>query len=126
MKVLSILSDAYRATLEEQDDTVLWFTQAVSRAGAEVDILLRSSAANYLAAGQSVSPLAIGRRAQRNAPDVHRQVRDLDERGVGIFVIEEDLAAYGLDGPSRFQRAQVVRTAELPALVSRYDAVWHW
>ena len=126
MKVLSIVSTGYRATLEEQDDTVLWITQAMSRAGAEVDVLLRASAANYVVEGQSVSPLEIGGRAQRHAPDVHAQVRDLAERGVGIFVLEEDLAAYGLDGAARLDRAQVVPTAELATLVSRYDRVWHW
>ena len=126
MKVLNIISCGYRATLEEQDDTVVWITQAISRAGAEVDVLLRASAVNYVVEGQAVSPLAIGGRVQSHAPDVHGQVRDLAERGAGIFVLEEDLAAYGLDGAARLDRAQVVPTAELATLVSRYDRVWHW
>ena len=126
MKVLSIISSGYRATLEEQDDTVLWISQAMSRAGAELDILLRSAAANYLVEGQSAPPLAIGGRAQRNAPDVHGQVRDLAERGVGIFVLEEDLAAYGLQSVPRLDRVQTLRSDELAETISRYDAVWHW
>jgi len=126
MKVLSIISSGYRATLEEQDDTVLWITQAMNRAGAEIDILLRSAATNYVVDGQAAGTLSIGGRSQRNAPDVHGQIRDLAEHGVGIFVLEKDLAAYGLDGASRFDQARVVRGAELPALVSRYDTVWHW
>ena len=126
MKVLSIVSSGYRATLEEQDDTVLWITQAMSRAGAEIDILLRSSAANYVVEGQAVSPLAFGGRAQRHAPDVHGQVRDLAERGVGIFVLEEDLAAYGLQAAPRLEGAQAVPARDLAELASRYDAIWHW
>ena len=126
MKVLNIISSGYRATLEEQDDTVLWITQAMSRAGADFDVLLRSSAANYVVEGQAVLPMAIGGRAQRNAPDVHGQVCDLAERGVGIFVLEEDLGAYGLREASLLDRTTVLRTSELPELISRYDAVWHW
>lgn len=126
MKVLSIIACGYRATLEEQDDTVVWITQAISRAGGEIDVLLRASAANYVVEGQRVAPLAIGGRAQRNAPDVHGQMRDLAERGVGIFVLEEDLAAYGLEGLPRLDRAQIVRTGDLPGLISKYHSVWHW
>ena len=126
MKVLNIISSGYRATLEEQDDTVVWITQAMSRAGAEIDVLLRSAATNYVVEGQAVSPLAIGGRIQSNAPDVHGQVRDLAERGVGIFVLEEDLDAYGLRDVSRLKQAQIVKAGELAGLISRYDAVWHW
>ena len=126
MKVLSIIACGYRATLEEQDDTVLWISQAMSRAGAEIDILLRSAAVNYLVEGQSVAPLAIGGRVQRNAPDVNGQLRDLAERGVGLFVLAEDLAAYGLEDVRRLDRATIVRADELADLVTRYDAVWHW
>jgi hypothetical protein len=126
MKVLSIVSSGYRATLEEQDDTVVWIIQAMSRAGAEIDILLRSAAVNYVVEGQSAPPLAIGGRAQRNAPDVHGQVRDLAERGIAIFVLEEDLASYGLNSVPRLDQAQTVRSGELSDLISRYDAVWHW
>ena len=126
MKVLNIISCGYRATLEEQDDTVVWITQAMSRAGAEVDVLLRASATNYVVEGQSVSPLAIGGRVQRHAPDVHGQVRDLAERGVGIFVLEEDLAAYGLSETPRLERVELVPAGALAGLVRRYDMVWHW
>ena len=126
MKVLSIISSGYRATLEEQDDTVVWITQAMVRAGAEIDVLLRSSAANYVVEGQAAALLAIGGRVQRNAPDVHGQIRDLAERGVGIFVLEEDMAAYGLHSVPRFDRAQTVPAGGLAGLISRYDAIWHW
>ena len=126
MKVLSIISSGYRATLEEQDDTVVWITQAMNRAGADIDVLLRSAAANYVVEGQTAGALAIGGRAQRNAPDVHGQVRDLAEHGVAIFVLEEDLAVYGLQAIPRLERVQTVPAGEVADLISRYDALWHW
>ena len=126
MKVLNIISCGYRATLEEQDDTVVWITQAISRAGADTDVLLRASAVNYVVEGQAVSPLAIGGRVQSHAPDVHGQVRDLAERGAGIFVLEEDLAAYGLSEAPRLEQVQIVAAGALAGLIFRYDAVWHW
>lgn len=126
MRVLNIASSAYRATLEEQDDTVLWITQTLRRAGADIDLLLRGSAANYLVEDQHVSPLAIGGRAQRHAPDVHGQVRDLAESGASIFVLEKDLEQYGLQGCRKLAHARIVGTGELPSLLSGYDAVWHW
>ena len=126
MKVLNILSTGYRATLEEQDDTVLWISQAMQRAGADLDLLLRASAANYVVEGQQVAPLSIGGRTQRNAPDVHLQVGDLAARGATIFVLREDLERYGLLASSRLDGVQTIGIHELPGLLSAYDRVWHW
>jgi hypothetical protein len=126
MKVLSILSDAYRATLEEQDDTVLWISQALRRAGAELDLLLRGPAANYVVEGQRVSPLTIGARTQRHAPDVHAQVADLAKSGARIFVIDADLERYGMLESAKLPAAQIVASTDLPRLVSGYESVWHW
>ena len=126
MKVLNILSTGYRATLEEQDDTVLWISQAMQRAGADIDLLLRASVANYLVEGQQVAPLTIGGRTQRNAPDVRGQVGDLAARGATIFVLREDLERYGLSSTPRLDGAQLIGAEELAGLLSAYDQVWHW
>lgn len=126
MRVLNITCSAYRATLEEQDDTVIWITQTLRRAGADVDLLLRASAANYVVEDQNVAPLAIGGRVQRHAPDVHGQIRELAESGAGIFILEEDLEQYGLRDCLKLPQARTVGTAELPGLLSGYEAIWHW
>lgn len=126
MKVLNILSTAYRATLEEQDDTVLWLSQSLRRAGAGIDLLLRGAAASYLVAGQGVAPLAIGGRAQRNAPDIAGQIEELRRSGAAVFVLETDLELYGLRACPGTDRAQAIHPADLGRLLSAYDCVWHW
>ncbi|HJS79231.1 MAG TPA: DsrE family protein [Vitreimonas sp.] len=126
MKVLNIISSGYRATLEEQDDTVVWLTHAIKGAGAEVDVLLRGPAANYAVDGQEAAPLTFGARTQRHAPDVYGQVAALSEKGVNVFVVEEDLRERGLAAAPRLRAAQVVPKAQVAALLSKYERCWHW
>ena len=126
MKTLNIVSSAYRATIEEQDDTVVWITHAMRNAGAEIDILLRGPAVNYPVRGQSVGPVTIGGREQKHGPDVHAQVRDYCGNGSIVFAVREDLDERAIDHRDLLQEIRIVGRDELPALIKGYDQVWHW
>jgi len=127
VKLLNIVSSGYRATLEEQDDTVVWITHCLRNAGADVDLLLQDAAVNYPVRDQSVKPIAIGGRGQSHAPDVHGQISDFVGNGSSsVYVVEEDLVDRGIDPRRLLQEVEVVARGELPKLLSRYHQVWHW
>ena len=126
MKQLNIVSSGYRATLEEQDDTIVWISHAMRNAGAEVDLLLEEAAVNYPVQGQSVEPLTLGGRAQRNAPDVHGQIRNFVGNGSAVYVVGEDLDERDIDRRKLLQEVKIVARADLPKLLKAYDRVWYW
>lgn len=126
MNVLNIVSSGYRATIEEQDDTVVWISHAMRNAGAGIDLLLRGAASNYPVKGQKVEPVALGGRVQKHAPDVHGQVRQLIEAGARIYVVREDLDKRGIKADEMIEKVEVLDSREVPELLTRYDQVWHW
>jgi len=76
-KVSSIVATAYRATLEEQDDTILWLSHTLKGAGADLDVLLRGNAVNYAVREQDASGLAFGDRRQTQPPRLDEDVAKL-------------------------------------------------
>jgi len=126
MKHLNIVSSGYRATIEEQDDTVVWITHCFRNAGGEIDMLLSGAAVNYPVRGQKVAPVTIGGRAQKHGPDVHGQVRELVGKGAKVYAVREDVEERAIDSRKLLQEVELVSRDDLPALLSRYDRVWRW
>ena len=91
MKALNIIESGYRATLEEQDDTIVWITHAMKGAGADLDVLLRGNAVNYLVQGQDASGLSFGNENQTQPPQLAQDIAKLVEKGVTVYATEEDL-----------------------------------
>src|SRR5215475_9831767 len=97
-KTLNIVDSAYRAVMEEQDDTILWLLAAMQGAGAEHTVVLRANAVSYAVAGQGAPGLAIGEWAQTQAPKMDRDVADLiEKRKIPVLVVEEDMTERGID-----------------------------
>lgn len=126
MKVLQIIESAYRGTLEEQDDTIVWLTHCLRAAGAELSVLLTQSAVNYVLLGQDASGLRFGDWAQSQPPRIADDLAALIAKGVEVFAVEDDLGARGLLECDRLAQVQLIARKELPRLAERYDQLWHW
>jgi sulfur transfer complex TusBCD TusB component (DsrH family) len=126
MKVLQLITSAYRATLEEQDDTILWITQAMRNAGGELDVLLTGNAVNYAVEGQDASGLQFGAWRQTQPPRLHEDVALLAGRGARVFALAEDLKERGLQDCPRANGVIVIGRRDAATLMSEYDQVWRW
>ena len=116
MRVLQIIEPAYRATLEEQDDTVLWFTRAIRGAGAAADVLLMGTAVSYTVRGQSAAGLRIGAWSQRHPPAIETEITKLVESGARVVALSEDLAERGIA-----KEAMLPGIESLGRLFAQYD-----
>jgi intracellular sulfur oxidation DsrE/DsrF family protein len=126
MKTLSIIESAYRATIEEQDDTIVWIHGAMKGAGADLALLLRGNSVNYLVQRQDAGGLVFGDWRQTQPPTVASDLAALAAKGVDICYVSEDLAERGIERNELINGAQPVARAGVAELVSRYDRVWYW
>jgi sulfur relay (sulfurtransferase) DsrF/TusC family protein len=126
MKALNIIESAYRATIEEQDDTIVWLTHAIKGAGADLAVLLRGNAVNYAALGQNAAGLSFGDWKQTQPPRIGDDVSSLVAKGVAVYALAEDLADRGLGPGDIINGIERVERASLPQLLAGYDQIWHW
>ncbi len=126
MKVLQVIQSAYRCTVEEQDDPVLWFAQVLKVAGADVDILLKANAVNYVVSGQNASGLTFGQWQQTQPPQLDRDLREATAKGIEIYVVSEDVQERGIPAQKMLGGIKQVSRSELGGLFNDYDQVWHW
>ena len=126
MKALNIIESAYRATLEEQDDTIVWICHAMKGAGADLDVLLRGNAVNYAAKGQDASGLAFGEWKQTQPPRLADDVSSLVAKGVAVYIVQEDVADRGIANGELIEGVEPVSRGDLPGLMEKYDQIWAW
>jgi hypothetical protein len=125
-RILQVIESAYRGTLEEQDDTVVWITHAMKGAGAELGVLLRGNAVNYAAKGQDASGLSFGARKQTQPPRVDVEIARLVAKGVPVSYVVEDAAERGLRPADLIEGVKPIRTGDVPGVFEAYEQVWHW
>lgn len=126
MKVLQIIESAYRATLEEQDDTIIWVTHAIKGAGGDLDVLLRGNAVMYGAAGQDASGLWIGDWEMESPPQIANDVGGLIGKGVRVHYVQEDAAERGLKKADMIAGLTPIKRTGIASVMGDYDQVWHW
>lgn len=126
MKTLQIVHSAYRATLEEQDDTIVWLTHVLRGAGAELALLLRGNAVNYAVAAQQPVALAIGEWRQAHPPALAADLKGLHAKGVEIFAVKEDAHERGIAEGQLIDNVKLVPREGLARLVGGFERVWHW
>ena len=126
MKTLSIVESAYRATIEEQDDTIVWLHGAMKAAGADLALLLRSNAVNYLVQRQDAGGLAFGDWRQTQPPRIASDLAALAAKGVDICYVAEDVAERGIERNELINGAQPVAREAVAEMLGRYGRVWYW
>ena len=126
-KTLNIVESAYRAVMEEQDDTILWLVAAMQGAGAEHTVVLRANAVSYGVAGQGAPGLAIGEWMQTQAPQMDHDVTDLIvKRKIPVFVVEEDLTERGIERRELLSGVRLVSRAAIPGMCAEHELVHLW
>ena len=125
-RTLMIIETAYRATLEEQDDPVVWITHAMKGAGADLAVLLRGNAVNYAVKGQDASGLAFGEKRQTQPPALAADLAKLVGKGVAVHIVQDDADARGLDRGELIEGLTPVPRSDVPKLFGQFERVWHW
>jgi len=125
-KVLQVIESAYRATVEEQDDTAVWIAHALKGAGADIGVLLRGNAVSYLVKGQEPNALSFGGWKQKHPSELAEDVAKLMGKGAPVYFVEEDAAERGLERTDLISGPKPVSRSGLPKLFAEYQQVWHW
>ncbi|MFK7827657.1 MAG: DsrE family protein [Oligoflexales bacterium] len=125
-KILSVVDTAYRATLEEQDDTSLWFNHACRNAGANISLLLTGNAVNYAVAQQKPRSLNFGTSSIPHPSKFHEDLLSFKQAGGQVFYMEDDAEERGIGYEQLVEGIEPVKRSQMASLMNDFDLIWHW
>lgn len=126
MKVLQVIDQAFRTTGEEQDDTILWLSQCMRSAGANLEVLLTGHGVFYSVQSRPQPPLVFGKWQQTEPADITRDIARLRENGVQVYAVREELAERGLADLPVQAGIEVISRDAVAGLYDSADQIWHW
>lgn len=126
MKILNIIEAAYRGTIEEQDDTILWLTNIMQGAGGDFTVLVRGNAINHCIKAQDSSGLSFGSWHQMQPPRLADDTASLMTKGVEVCYVAEDAAERGLRPGDMVSGVKPIGRDAVAGLCNAHDQVWHW
>lgn len=126
MKVLQVIDQAFRTTGEEQDDTILWLTQCMRGAGANLEVLLTGHGVFYSVQSRPQPPLVFGKWQQTEPADITQDIGRLREKGVPVYTVREELEERGLADLPVQAGVEVISREAVTRLYEDADQIWHW
>jgi len=81
---------------------------------------------NYAVRGQDASGLRFGERAQTQPPRIDDDLLSLIAKGADVYYVADDLAPRGILEDELVPGVKPVPVRDLPALLGRFEEIWHW
>ncbi len=125
-RTLHIVRTAHRATLEEQDDPILWLVQAMQGAGGDGAILLSGTAVGYGVVAQDASGLSFGTFTQTQPPRIAEDLGRMLDQGLSVHYVSEDATERGLDREALVPGLRAVDREKVADLMDGFDFVFTW
>ncbi len=126
MKILQIVEQAFRTLVEEQDDTILWLTQSMAGAGANLEVLLSGNAVYYAVMKNRQPAIKIGDWVQQEPADIPSDIDRMLAQNIPIYVLNSELEERGLNASMLRPSIKPIDQAQLVDIYHQVDQVWQW
>lgn len=126
MKVLQVITQAFRTTAEEQDDAIVWLVRSMRSANADLLVLLSGHAVQYAVLKERQPAFSLGAWQQTQPADLVADLTRLVDSDVPVYAVQEDLHTRGLTDHRLLAGVTAIARRDLPCLYQRADQVWQW
>lgn len=125
-KILNVLTQSHRATIDEQDDPVLWLNAVLKSKGTDVSLLLRGAAIGSAVRGQDASGLSFGEKRQTQPARLEDDIARFIAKGVSVRYVKEEAETRGYAPEELVAGVEAISREELPGYYRTFDQVWGW